>query len=264
MPDKLVNATTPQSAHFYWPDGKPCYELPCKSKPGQMRQPTVKDMPKLGIKPSVTGILKVWAVPGLEAWKQEQAILAALTLPRKDSESDKDFAARVVEDARAEGLAAASKGAAIHDALAAFMLSSAMPEDPICREAVLAFKPWYSEMPEDVGIESSFACPAGYGGRIDLASVGGAGIVVDFKTKDTEPGKKVIGYDEWPLQLAAYADGLNMPPGVRLLNLVFSRNEPGRMEEIDWTDRRAEFSEGWRICLASWKWQHRRWVNKEG
>src|SRR5436190_23373532 len=43
---------------------------------------TLRDARKLGLLPSVTNILGVITKPELTAWLQEQAVLAALTLPR--------------------------------------------------------------------------------------------------------------------------------------------------------------------------------------
>ena len=38
--------------------------------------------------PSVTTILKMWPKPGVEVWKNEQLLLAALTLPKRPDESE--------------------------------------------------------------------------------------------------------------------------------------------------------------------------------
>lgn len=43
----------------------------------------------------------------LDAWRREQLVLAALTLPRRDGENLEDFAKRVVQDANDEGAKAA-------------------------------------------------------------------------------------------------------------------------------------------------------------
>jgi len=49
---------------------------------GEPRPTTLRDARKLGLLPSVTNILNVIAKPELTAWLQEQAVMAALTLPR--------------------------------------------------------------------------------------------------------------------------------------------------------------------------------------
>jgi len=52
------------------------------------RNTTVKDAREHGLLPSVTTIIACHARPALEIWKQQNAILAALTLPRIDGESE--------------------------------------------------------------------------------------------------------------------------------------------------------------------------------
>lgn len=74
------------ASHWYFPDGSPLHEV--ERADGKGTRPTnLRDARKLGLYPSVTNILSVLAKPGLNAWKQEQAILAALTLPRRSGES---------------------------------------------------------------------------------------------------------------------------------------------------------------------------------
>ena len=68
------------------------HQVEMKTKPGQMRPTTVRDAKQLGLFPSVTSIIKILSRPQLESWKQEQAVLAALTLPRKDGEPETEFA----------------------------------------------------------------------------------------------------------------------------------------------------------------------------
>jgi hypothetical protein len=51
-----------------------------------MRPTTLRDARKLGLLPSVTNVLGVINKPELVEWKMTQAVLAALTLPRRDGE----------------------------------------------------------------------------------------------------------------------------------------------------------------------------------
>ena len=67
---------------------------------GQPRPTNLRDARKLGLLPSVTNILGVIAKPELTAWLQEQAVMAALTLPRIAGESEDAFAKRVVADSQ--------------------------------------------------------------------------------------------------------------------------------------------------------------------
>ena len=98
----IVTAKT-ESAHYYLKSGESCH--------GDLRSAR-----KVGAFPSVTTILGA-AGPskqGLMNWKEEQAILSALSLPRNDGEADGDFAKRVVLDSRKEVEAAALRGTHIH------------------------------------------------------------------------------------------------------------------------------------------------------
>ena len=66
------------SSHWYFPDGTPLHQVPRADGKGS-RPTSLRDARKLGLFPSVTNVLSILAKPGLEAWKQEQAILAART-----------------------------------------------------------------------------------------------------------------------------------------------------------------------------------------
>lgn len=79
-----MNLIKERSAHFYTSKGEPLYEVKSKSQPG-MRPFTMRDARLMNPLPypSVTTILQVIAKPALEAWKIEQGIMAALTLPRE-------------------------------------------------------------------------------------------------------------------------------------------------------------------------------------
>src|SRR3982750_1919915 len=85
------------ASHWYLPDGTPFYEVEKKDGSGK-RPATLADARKAGALPSVTNVLGVLAKPGLDAWRIEQGIVAALTLPRRADEPLDAFAHRVVGD----------------------------------------------------------------------------------------------------------------------------------------------------------------------
>ena len=84
-------------SHWYLQDGRPFHEIANASGTGN-RAVTLRDARKVLAFPSVTNVLGVLAKPGLDAWKIEQGIMAALTLPRRPDEPLDAFARRVVED----------------------------------------------------------------------------------------------------------------------------------------------------------------------
>ena len=103
----------PDSAHWYQRDGSPCHCVAATGT-GLPRPTTLRDARKLGLLPSVTNILGVIAKPALTSWLQEQAVLAALTLPRLAGESEDAFARRVVSDSLTTRDGAADFGTAFH------------------------------------------------------------------------------------------------------------------------------------------------------
>jgi hypothetical protein len=83
--------------------------------------------------------------------------------------------------------------------------------------------------------EKSFACELGFGGKLDLCTFDGDGIVIDFKTKEFTDPAKVDAYDEHLMQLAAYRLGLNLPQA-RCANVFVSVTEPGLCVTKEWSE----------------------------
>lgn len=210
----LVPTAQAESSHYYLPNGTPVH--------GDLRSAR-----KVQALPSVTTILSVLAKPGLDAWKQETAILQSLTLPRLDGEADPAFAKRVVEASRGELQSAADRGTYVHTmAEAAVRGESHDPEDKYLAHWK-ALQQWAKGVHEVVVQEQVLVnLDEGYAGRVDLiALIGDAedneAEVVDFKTRkfrkvgkfaDGNPGVCTIGdphkvdsYSTDLYQLAAYA-----------------------------------------------------------
>src|SRR5512133_139397 len=106
---KLFNS---ESTHWYQRDGEPLHSV--LSVKGEPRPTTVRDARKYGLLPSVTNVLAVINKPELVEWKMTQAVLSALTLPRRAGEGEDEFARRVVEDAQSRSKAASDFGSAFH------------------------------------------------------------------------------------------------------------------------------------------------------
>jgi hypothetical protein len=194
-----------ESGHWYYPDGRPAYSIVGKN--GKERATTLRDARKLGLLPSVTGITNLAAKPGLERWKAEQVLLAALTLQRHPNELESMWIARVWEDSRRQAADAADRGTAIHAAIECYY--SGKPYDAALRPWVEAAETAVRQSWGDQvwSAERSFADPQmGYGGKVDLHS---DGAVIDFKGKEGDPDSWKI-YDDHRMQLAAYAMGLGL------------------------------------------------------
>lgn len=222
-----------ESGHWYAKDGTPAYEQPCKSRPGEMRPTTLRDARTLDLVPSVTTILRVAAQPGLERWKQQSLLHAALTLPRIEGETEDAFASRALEDAAQQSRKAREKGTEIHEAIERAMRDGfTTPEMYPFTNA--AFQAMGQAEIESTGTpEHSFASPMGFGGKTDLV---GENHIIDFKTKadwtDADV-KRGLAYDEHGMQLAAYARGLARPYH-RLINVFIATDSPGKFHVHEW------------------------------
>lgn len=205
------------STHWYTADGTPCYTMIGKN--GKERPVTLRDARVLGLFPSVTAILKEAHAEGLQRWKLNQMMMAALTMTRAVDEPDTIFLSRIEQDSREEGRAAAQRGTNIHGAIEAFYRGGVPPDN--LWEWVQVAKRTVAGVCGDAkwNAEKSFAHKAGYGGKVDLHC---DDWVIDIKTKDEIEG--VTPYDENIMQLAAYRRGLNRPHarcGIMFVGRIF-------------------------------------------
>ena len=241
----MIAARPSESNHWYAKDGTPMYTVPAKS--GEQRATTLRDAKKMGLLPSVTTIMKSAASPGLEAWKLNQMMLAALTLPRVDGESEESFIKRVQVDSREQARKAAERGTEVHAAIERFF------DGQIQADALPYLEPVYKKVEESFGIltwaaEKSFAFE-GFAGKVDLHSLDGDGVVIDFKTKEftSETLDKAAGFDENCMQLSAYRIGLQIPKA-RCANVFVSVTEPGLVVVKEWNEE--ELMRGWKMFDA--------------
>ena len=239
-----------ESGHWYTRDGQPKYTVIGLN--GKERNTTLRDARKENLIPSVTTILKVASNPVLNNWIQKQVLYAALTLPRQPDENDDSFIERVLIDSKEQGKQAADLGTDIHASIQSFYEGKEDKSYPEHRQGcVRALQEHYGDR---VWIsERAFGHELGFGGKVDLHSPQGDGIVVDIKTKDFTDPEKVDGYDEHLLQLAAYRVGLGIPHA-RCANVFVSRNTPGLAVVREWSEE--DLARGWEMfmCLLRF-WQ---------
>jgi len=255
-------------SHWYLQDGRPFHEIANSTGTGN-RPVTLRDARKVMAFPSVTNVLGVLAKPGLDAWKIEQGIMAALTLPRVPDEPLDVFARRVVEDMGAQVEKAADFGSAIHNACEVYALNNQVPED----KGLLAFfepwRQWFDENVERVGcVEQVFVhSELGYAGRVDMvALLKGSGLhdsywaVVDFKTQKVKRSAKgepkPAFYETWPLQLAAYRQAV-LVSGAKhvtgMVSVVIDSAQPGPVHVKRWDDADYLFG-SFVAALGLWKY----------
>lgn len=230
------------SGHWYDKQGIACHtHFPEKGKnKGKEMPTTLREARKLDLVPSVTTVMNVAANPGLDYWKSNQLLMAALTLPRSKFEPADDFMVRVKKDADQHRDEAARVGTLIHADIERGMRGQRMGEYHEAFTAVVALLNHYFPGIEWVA-ENSFASPEGYGGAIDLHSTCQS-IFVDFKTKDNisalvvdgkvitpgKTGKQLVYGDQklkYGMQLSAYADGMGCDEPTRM-SIFIDRQHP--------------------------------------
>jgi hypothetical protein len=241
-----TNTVAQEGGHWYAKDGTPAYTVTAKN--GEQRSTTLRDAKKMGLLPSVTTIMKAAASPGLEAWKLNQMMLAALTLPRAEGEGEESFIKRVQVDSKEHARKAAERGTQVHTAIEQFF------DGQINANDLPYLEPVYKAVNDTFGnlmwaVEKSFAAESGFAGKVDLHSRDGEGVVADFKTKEftSDTLEKVAGFDENVMQLAAYRNGLKLP-NARCANIFVSVTEPGLVVVKEWTQE--ELVRGWAMFDA--------------
>src|SRR5574337_1451300 len=195
-----IPAHASESGHWYWPDGRPAYEVPGAN--GQMVKPDIRHARKLGLCCGVTTIIRMKYAPKLEAYKRKQTLMSALTLTRNPNESDDSFIARIEADAEAHAKQRAEEGKRVHEAI----------------ELYLSGKPYDTQYQEHIS-------------RVvhELDKLQGQ-FIGDFKTKETlldkngnELPDNALFFDNHIMQLAAYRKGLS-----------YTVHIPGKQRAANW------------------------------
>jgi len=235
---------------MHWYDGQngePRYETTyADGRPG--KTPDLRDARKYGWTPGVTSVLGILDKPGLNNWKLDQAILAALTCPVNTADMPQaELLAVVKRDAEEQSKVAMQRGTDIHDAIEKHLsgVYSAVPEQYLQHvEAVEKLLPWTDQRWR---VEAWLPGGLGYGGRCDLHS---DDFLIDFKTKefthaDVKAGK-VKGWPEQEVQLVAYDNGFGGPRR-RLVNVFVSSTVPGLVHWHEWPEK------GYDLALRKWQ-----------
>lgn len=239
----IVKTVDSESGHWYTSTGEPAYRIVGKN--GVERNTRLTDARALGLVPSVTTILGLLAKPGLNNWLQQQVLLAALTLPRYEGESEQNWLERVMSDSKTTGREAADRGTRLHGVLEDFYRGKNLIFPSFVHNVHSALESHFGTN-HIWETERSFAY-MGYGGKVDLIA---PNIVVDFKSKEGNLSK-VTPYHEQIMQLAAYRIGLNMPEA-RCANVYF--NESGDVKLIEHSaDDLASAWECFQYLLAFYK-----------
>ena len=210
------------------------------------------------------------AKPGLDQWKINKAISAALSLDRYEAETDEEYRKRILEHSRKESKEASERGTRIHSMLEKSFKQEEKPEGE--NEAIFnsvkslldincGEQEWVSEV--------TFSEPhLGYGGMVDLISDEWA---IDFKTKEFGADHKQLSYESMAYQLIAYAvtglDKSYRDTGEasvrRMANIFISSTNPGLSVFHEW--KKEDFERYWEIFSSSltlWKNVKQYWPEK--
>jgi hypothetical protein len=238
----------------HWYDGQtgePRYETTyADGRPG--KTPDLRDARKYGWAPGVTSVLGILDKPGLNNWKIDQAILAALTCPLA-SVPPSEALNVIKRDAEEQSKKAMQRGTDIHDAIEKFFLyegaRSCIPNQYY--EHAKATDKCVFENTDSItwNVEAWLPGGLGYGGRCDLHN---DEYLIDFKTKEFGPDDKVQGWPEQEVQLVAYDFGFGGPRR-RLVNVFVSSTVPGLVHWYEWPEKGYDAAvKKWQATLACW------------
>lgn len=239
------------STHWYDRAGNPVYTV--KGAQGQDVTPDIRHARKLGLLPGVTGVMKVQAAPALTNWLVDQALMAALTLPRVEGETLDQFKARARQDSQQQSQNARDDGSSLHTALEMFAQQRPY-ESRWERHIEATYQNLLTEYGVDLvagGAERSFAHQAGFGGKNDW-HCRNQNVLLDYKSKQRIEDKKMV-YDEHIQQLAACAQGLMPADRPRLLSVFVGIEDCGVLVH-EWKPDDA--ARGWEMFKAALRlWQ---------
>lgn len=236
-----------RESHWYFPDGRPCHQVPNQSKRNEYRPTTVRDAKALGLFPSVTNILGVIHRYVLETWKLNQMLRAAVALPRLPDESDDAYVERLLDLAELPSREGADFGTRVHRAIDHWLKHGYVVADDEVMPFIEGFRGWFGATGlKIIQSEKSFAnVKERYGGTVDLIGSKHGVMVIDWKTQKRE---KITHYPEWRLQVAAYAKGLDVETG-KYATVCISSEVPGIISVDEYGD--TENEQAWREFLAA-------------
>jgi len=243
------------------------------------RDTTIADARTMGLLPSVSGITKIMANPGLDRWKQDITIEASLKYAIQsaygDMDEDKLYAEIRAESNKVAG-AAADLGVKIHAAIESALGCQQWENQTVeladgkqveLKELV---DPALAKL-EELGInivetEKVVTCSShGYAGQMDVSYVhGNVAGVLDFKSTKTKPTKKIEVRQGQSMQIAAYhyacwssRDKPHFQPNHQGINLYISTTEIGRVDVVKYDAAElAKQWDGFLACLTLWRLQN--------
>lgn len=196
------NATT-ESGHWYSFIDQRQIATVTGSK-GDPVKPDLRHARKYQFAPGVTTIIREAHKEQLVQYRERQVLLAALTLPRNQGESEDDYVDRILSDAKQAAWKAAEQGSEIHGRIERDLTNQSQLVDSWVHETRLALR----ALTPEIGAwtcERPVVHNYGFGTKSDLSGVcplTQRAFVVDIKTKDGDVSNVKL-YAEHCQQLAA-------------------------------------------------------------
>ena len=234
-------------SHWYTKTGQPAYGA------------TLREARKQSLLPSVTSILQVIAKPGLEAWKQEQLLVAAMQCPIIGDEDVYSYKKHVVQKSREISQTATGLGTETHTAIERYLggLNYSVRSE-VKKSFDAAIEILKAEYDLSLALTEMTAYNKKYAGRVDLITYPKGTkrmAIVDFKTQNVKDKPTV--YPEWRYQLAAYSkcnvtmagEPMYIDIDCHLANIIISTNpdnpgawyKPMGSEGKKWDDAKAAY-----------------------
>lgn len=229
-------------SHYYLSDGSP---VDCRD---------VREARKKGAFPSVTTILKILDKPFLVNWKILQVMMHSETKPRPESLDIESWIQSCIEDFEKSSLETMQLGSSYHKALEDWISSkgnvpySMIEPETIKQAKSLLISKGLDFNKEIISEKSKTNIQLGYAGTVDLiAYFGNDQRIVDFKTKATKENEKIVTYDDYWFQLAAYS----LLFGVDKCSLLYmSTTESGRVVWVDFEEEKlSKFKASWKALV---------------
>jgi len=226
--------------HFYHP------------KTGELIDGNLRDARRVNGLPSPTTVLGILSSPGLLHYFKRQIFEATATTTRDPNWTDDEYYAAVTKYADEHGQSARDKGGDFHSMVQNFhelslefgaqsKVITNLTRDPNLPMAdqFNAYCDWYrTNVRRSLMVEQAVV-GQGYAGRVDHVAemMDGRIACLDAKTQDTTKKKgKFVFYDQWPVQLGAYAGAIKPLPDC-LISVAVSSNLPAVVEAKIWEGR---------------------------
>lgn len=276
-----MSSTNTSGGHWYDKDAKAVYTQVVKSgnRKGLDRPTSLADARKQSLLPSVSGITGVVASEALVGYMMREVAKVAYVRQPHKGEDVAAYTNELILKSREDGATAAQLGTSVHDGLERYYSEPLFDHEP-CPLTMPDgtqvdrwdfIKPAIDKIGE-LGIIVTDAeknvvnLPYGYAGKTDILFTQGGNVgVLDFKSKRSKPGQKIVPYETQIMQVAAYIAAHwgtlgeeSIPKNSVGYNIYISTTEVGRVEVVEYSyDELIEAWEAFKACLTIWRYKNK-------